>query len=112
MCLFGKTADESSPYRRRREHSRSVYLHDYVFRAFCPEITCFQCHTVNPRRKLGLSGTPSLVVTDATTGQSVPAQGPPYTGPVAGLQQEYIGITTDKLAITASTPNWFIAGGS
>ena len=59
-----------------------------------------------------LSGTPPLVIVDTTTGQPVTALGQPYTGPVAGLQQQYINITTDNLNIIATTPNWFIHSGS
>jgi phospholipase/lecithinase/hemolysin len=59
-----------------------------------------------------LSGALPLTVTDATTGQSIQALGYPYTGPSAGLQQEYINVTPDRLNITASTPNWFIYGGA
>ena len=59
-----------------------------------------------------LSGTPPLVIVDTTTGQPVTALGQPYTGPVSGLQQQYINITTDNLNIIATTPNWFIHSGS
>jgi hypothetical protein len=55
---------------------------------------------------------PPLTVLDTTTGQSITATGTAYVGPVAGLQEEYINLTTDSLNITATTPNWFIAGGS
>ena len=55
-----------------------------------------------------LSGTPALVVTDTTSGQPVAAAGQPYTGPVSGLQQQYVNLTADSLNITATTPNWFI----
>jgi phospholipase/lecithinase/hemolysin len=58
-----------------------------------------------------LSGTPVLTVQDTTTNQPLTVSGQPYTGPVAGLQQQYINITPDSLNITASTPNWFIHGG-
>jgi phospholipase/lecithinase/hemolysin len=58
-----------------------------------------------------LSGTPVLVAEDTTMGQPAAAQGQPYTGPVGGLQQQYINITPDSLNITASTPNWFIHSG-
>jgi serralysin len=34
-----------------------------------------------------------------------------YTGPVSGLQNEYINITSDSLNISVSTPNWFIHSG-
>jgi serralysin len=56
--------------------------------------------------------TPGLDVIDTSTGQSVPAVAQPYTGPVSGLQEQYVNITADNLNITASTPNWFIHSGS
>jgi Ca2+-binding RTX toxin-like protein len=56
--------------------------------------------------------TPGLGVLDTTTGQTVPAVAQPYTGPVAGLQEQYINISLDNLNITASTPNWFLHSGS
>jgi phospholipase/lecithinase/hemolysin len=56
--------------------------------------------------------TPGLAVLDTTTGQPIPATAQPYAGPVAGLQEEYIDITTDNLNISVSTPNWFIHSGS
>ncbi len=59
-----------------------------------------------------LSGTPVLAVDDTTTDQPVTASGTPYTGPVSGLEQQYINITTDSLNITATTPNWFIHSGT
>ena len=55
---------------------------------------------------------PPIAVFDTTTGQSVSATGQPYTGPVSGLQWEYINITSDSLNISVSTPNWFIHSGS
>ena len=58
-----------------------------------------------------LSGTPVLAVEDTTTDQPVTASGTPYTGPVSGLEQQYINITTDSLNITATTPNWFVHSG-
>jgi phospholipase/lecithinase/hemolysin len=58
-----------------------------------------------------LSGAPVLTALDTTTGQPAAAQGTPYTGPVAGPQQQYIAITQDNLNITASSPNWFIHSG-
>jgi phospholipase/lecithinase/hemolysin len=59
-----------------------------------------------------LSGTPALAIHNVTTGQPLAAGGQPYTGPVAGLQQQYISITTENLNISASTPNWFIYSAS
>ena len=55
---------------------------------------------------------PNFVVADTTTGASTISGGLPYSGPVAGLQHEYINITTDSLNITAATPNSFIHTGS
>jgi phospholipase/lecithinase/hemolysin len=59
-----------------------------------------------------LSGTYPLIVTDTTTSQTSTPTGQPYTGPVSGLQQQYVNITSDSLNIAATTPNWFIASGS
>jgi Ca2+-binding RTX toxin-like protein len=42
----------------------------------------------------------------------VVAVGEAYTGPVAGLEHQYINITSDGLNIAASSPNWFIHSGS
>jgi Ca2+-binding RTX toxin-like protein len=36
---------------------------------------------------------------------------PDYTGPVAGLQSEYIGITSDNLVLAPLTPNVFLHTG-
>jgi serralysin len=58
------------------------------------------------------ASTPGLAVFDTTTGQQVVAVAQTYTGPVAGLQEQYINITSDNLNISASTPNWFIHSGS
>jgi len=59
------------------------------------------------------SPTPGLGVLDTTTGQPpLSATAQPYTGPVSGLQEQYIDITPDNLNITVSTPNWFIHSGS
>ena len=49
---------------------------------------------------------------DATTNMAVVAVGDAYPGPVAGLEHQYINITSDSLNITASSPNWFIHSGS
>jgi hypothetical protein len=56
--------------------------------------------------------TSDLSVFDTTTGQPDAATAQPYTGPVAGLQEQYINITTDSLNIGVTTPNWFIHSGS
>jgi serralysin len=53
-----------------------------------------------------------LSVLDTSTGQSVAATAQTYTGPVSGLQEQYINITSDSLNISVSTPDWFIHSGS
>jgi Ca2+-binding RTX toxin-like protein len=57
-------------------------------------------------------GTPGLSVLDVTTGRPVTATATAYTGPVAGLQNQYINVTPDNLNISVSTPNWFIHSGA
>jgi hypothetical protein len=49
---------------------------------------------------------------DATINQAASSNVTPYSGPVAGLQNQYIDVTTDNLDISASTPGWFIHSGS
>jgi Ca2+-binding RTX toxin-like protein len=51
-------------------------------------------------------------VVDTTIGQNVVAVTQPYSGPVSGLQIEYIDITSDNLNVTAASPGWFIHSGS
>jgi serralysin len=60
----------------------------------------------------GAGGGSGLVALDTTTGQ--PASGAPkaYTGPVSGLQQQYINLTSDNLNVAASSDNWFIHTGA
>jgi len=55
---------------------------------------------------------PALSVLDTTTGQAMPATAQPYNGPVAGLQEQYVNITSDNLNMSVSTPNWFLHSGS
>jgi hypothetical protein len=55
---------------------------------------------------------PNFSVTDTTTGVTTATAGDPYTGPVAGLQNQFLDLTTDSLSITASAPNSFIHTGS
>jgi parallel beta-helix repeat protein len=62
----------------------------------------------NPPGILSIS---SIAAFDTTTNQPVAVVGEAYTGPVAGLQNEYISITPDSLNITATSPNWFIHSG-
>jgi V8-like Glu-specific endopeptidase len=49
---------------------------------------------------------------DITTGLPLSATVQPYSGPVAGLQEQYVNLTSDSLDISVSTPNWFIHSGS
>lgn len=58
------------------------------------------------------AATPGLTVIDTTAKTPVAAVATPYTGPVAGLTEQYINVTSDSLAITATTPNWFLHSGS
>jgi hypothetical protein len=51
-------------------------------------------------------------VTDATAGAIMAAVGSAYRGPVAGLEDQYINITSDNLNIMVSSPDWFIHSGS
>jgi V8-like Glu-specific endopeptidase len=52
-----------------------------------------------------------LAVLDTSTNQLVPVGATPYAGPVAGLQEQFVDISSDNLNVTASTPNWFIHTG-
>lgn len=54
----------------------------------------------------------NFLLTDTTTGVSSTAAGDAYSGPVVGLQNQYITVTTDNLNVTAATPNSFIHTGS
>ncbi len=58
------------------------------------------------------SAVSNFSVTDTTTGVTTTTAGTPYTGPVAGIVNEYITATTDSLNITATSPNSFIHTGS
>jgi Ca2+-binding RTX toxin-like protein len=49
---------------------------------------------------------------DTTAGTVAPGLPQSYTGPVSGLQHEYIGITSDHLNIGVSNDDWFIHSGS
>jgi len=64
---------------------------------------------------LAVAATPpsisNFLLTDTTTGVSSTAAGETYTGPVNGLQNQYIYLGTDNLNITAAAPNAFIRGG-
>jgi Ca2+-binding RTX toxin-like protein len=55
--------------------------------------------------------TTDLTVLDTSTGKPIVALSQLYTGPVAGLQHQYINITSDSLNLTAATDNWFLHSG-
>jgi hypothetical protein len=54
----------------------------------------------------------NFTVVDTTTNSTTTSAGDTYTGPVSGLQHQFIDITPDSLNITASVPNSFIHSGS
>ncbi len=56
-------------------------------------------------------GVNNFAVLDQTTSQSSFQPGTPYTGPVAGIANEFVDITPDNLDIAAITPNVFIHTG-
>ena len=59
------------------------------------------------------NGTPyGISYTDVDTVRVGYTNGDAYSGPVAGLQRQYIWGSTDKVAIGASTSNVFLHGGS
>ena len=51
-------------------------------------------------------------VLDTTTNTAFQSDGTPYSGPVAGLQSEFIYTGSDNLDVTANVPNVFIHTGS
>jgi hypothetical protein len=50
-------------------------------------------------------------VQDQTNGQFTPTSGSPYTGPVAGLTNQLVLLTSDQVTVTASMPNVFVEVG-
>ena len=69
---------------------------------------------VQADKAVGLAGAQSTgpLVLDTTTGQTVGAAAQPYSGPVAGLHDEYANVSGDNLAVALRTDNWFIRTGS
>jgi hypothetical protein len=66
---------------------------------------------VNPAGTLAIQ--PSAIAAfDTTSNQSVGVVARAYTGPVAGLQGEYVNITDHNLNVAVATANWFIHSGS
>ncbi len=60
----------------------------------------------------GVPQAANFQISDMRTGVSSTAAGTAYTGPVAGLQNQFIMITSDNINITATVPNSFIHTGS
>ena len=56
--------------------------------------------------------TRSFTITNTATGITTTTNGTPYTGPVAGIQSEFVTSTLSPLAVTATMPNSFIHTGS
>jgi hypothetical protein len=70
---------------------------------------------VNPAGTLQIDTTPPqshFAMVDTTTNTPIATDGAAYTGPVAGIQYDYIAVTSDSLNVTTTTPNWFIHTGS
>ncbi len=53
-----------------------------------------------------------FLITDSATGTSGGDNGTAYTGPTAGLQQQYLWASPADAAITATVPNVFLRGGT
>ena len=58
------------------------------------------------------AGPAKFMITNVTTGVSSTSDGQHYLGPVAGLTDELILATSDKINVTANIPNVFIHTGS
>jgi len=53
-----------------------------------------------------------IALTDTTDSLSVKLIADPYTGPAAGLQQQYVYSGPDSMAMSGSVPGLFLKGGS
>jgi len=60
----------------------------------------------------GSAGGGNFIIANQTTGQQTVAAGAAYSGPVSGLEREFILVTADNVNITAQVPNVFIHSGS
>ncbi|WP_428486956.1 hypothetical protein [Rhodopila sp.] len=54
----------------------------------------------------------SISAFSTSSNQAIPVVAQAYTGPVAGLQDQYVNITSSNLNITVTTPNWFLHSGN
>jgi hypothetical protein len=79
-----------------------------------PPLTVSTHLTVSPPSTVSppMTAVPDVSASDTTTGQLLSADVQPYTGPVSGLQDEYVNVTSDSLNISVATDNWFIHTGS
>ena len=53
----------------------------------------------------------SISMVDTTDGQPIPVSPAAYSGPVGGLQYQYIYTGSDSVNITVTGDNWFLHGG-
>ncbi len=59
-----------------------------------------------------INGSSGITAVNAASNQAIPVVAQAYTGPVAGLQDQYVNITSSNLNITVTTPNWFLHSGN
>ena len=78
---------------------------------FSYSVTGTAGNTATGTAALTVSGSPDLAVFDTSTNQAIAATDMPYSGPVAGLQQEFIYTGNDNVNVAVSTDNWFIHTG-
>jgi hypothetical protein len=57
------------------------------------------------------SATPNFAILDTTTGASLSQNGDVYTGPVAGINFQFLSTTTDSVNVTANVSGVFIHSG-
>ena len=67
--------------------------------------------TTHPWLDSSVTTNATVAVSDTTTGQAIAATPSPYSGPVAGLVQQYIYGGSDNVNITVTGDNWFLHGG-
>jgi hypothetical protein len=59
----------------------------------------------------GPSPPPEISLLDTTTGQASAVTPSPYSGPVAGLQHQFVYAGGDNVNVTVTDDNWFLKGG-
>jgi hypothetical protein len=87
--------------------------------AFLGDLAAWAQSTGGLYQFLPVSGTPTpgpadanFRVLDTSTQTPFQTDGTPYSGPVAGLQWEFIDTSSDNLTVTATVPNVFIDTGA